>query len=324
MNADTPRPVAFMVMPFRKRPVPSPGALWFEALQPALEQLGYLAVRADCELGSVISKDMLERLAFADLVLADLTLPNGNVYDEVGIRHVAQQSTCVLISASWSRQLFDGDQMRSLRDPLPDGSVSAESAAAIRKVLVEQLNAVKNAKTPFHERVTDKHDSTVFREQIERLSAFQAEVRAVRMVPDRQERILQVETLIDRSRASLELRDIAFELLMLVRDNLSWQAMLRFVDGLPVDLREDDFVREQRLLAQAKLGDDARSIGSAWSGGRHCRACRRRPIWRTRSSIIGRVPISTSTSIIVSAICPPYCVRALAQVMRRMRPSLIG
>jgi tetratricopeptide (TPR) repeat protein len=127
-------------------------------------------------------------------------------------------------------------------------------------VLVKQLNAVENAKTPFHELVKDKHDSTVFRDQIELLSAFQAEVRAIHMLPDRDERIQQVKALIERSKQSLELRDVAFELLTLVRDNLSWEAMIDYIDCLPPAIHDDDFVREQRLLAQSKLGDHARAI----------------------------------------------------------------
>ncbi|MEA2093216.1 MAG: hypothetical protein U9P11_01480, partial [Pseudomonadota bacterium] len=71
------RPVAFMVMPFRKRAVPAPprgapaqidcDALWDRAFHPALEELGYLPIRADAEIGTVIVKDMLERLALAEL-----------------------------------------------------------------------------------------------------------------------------------------------------------------------------------------------------------------------------------------------------------------
>ncbi len=63
------RPVAFMVMPFRERSVPSPSegtpstidcdALWDRAFRPALEELGYMAIRADMEVGSVIVKDLL-------------------------------------------------------------------------------------------------------------------------------------------------------------------------------------------------------------------------------------------------------------------------
>jgi hypothetical protein len=99
------RPIAFMVMPFGERRVDAASdaapatmdcnALWDLAFRPALENLGYLAVRADADLGTVIVKDMLERLALADLVLADLSLPNGNVYYEVGLRHAAQRRACI-------------------------------------------------------------------------------------------------------------------------------------------------------------------------------------------------------------------------------------
>jgi hypothetical protein len=33
---------------------------------------------------------MLERLYFSDLVVADVTIPNGNVYHEIGIRHASR------------------------------------------------------------------------------------------------------------------------------------------------------------------------------------------------------------------------------------------
>ena len=271
MNGSTLRPVAFMVMPFRKRPVqnaPEGGpkevdfdALWDRAFRPVLEQSGYLAVRADFEAGAVIIKDMLERLAFADLVLADLTLPNGNVYYEVGIRHVAQKTNCVLISADWSRQLFDVDQMRSLRYPLPDGGVPEEVAAAIRQRLIDQLDHVKNSVTPYYELVTSKEASSVFREQLETISAFQAEVRAARMMPTPEERQKRIAPLIKQyTGASLEIPEVAFELLTLVRDTLSWEEMLTFVKKLPSVLQKHGFIREQTLLARSKIGDHQSAI----------------------------------------------------------------
>ena len=122
---------------------------------------------------------MLERLAFSDLVMADITLPNGNVYSEIGIRHVAQKTSCVLIAAQWSKQLFDVDQMRTLRYPLTDGLVPEEEAAAIHRFLLEQLPSMKDAITPYHELVSSKASSGAFREDIECISNFQAEVRAV-------------------------------------------------------------------------------------------------------------------------------------------------
>ena len=70
-------------------------------------------MRADQETGALIINQMLERLYFSDLVLADLTIPNGNVYYEIGLRHAARESGCVLLAADWSKQLFA--TLRSIR-----------------------------------------------------------------------------------------------------------------------------------------------------------------------------------------------------------------
>lgn len=131
--AEAVRPVCFMVMPFGKKPTgEKQGAgpaevnfnlLWDKALRPAIERLGYEAVRADEDLGPLIIEEMLERLTLADLVIADLTLSNANVYYEIGIRHGSKDTGCVLISADWSKQLFDVAQMRQVRYPLPEGEV---------------------------------------------------------------------------------------------------------------------------------------------------------------------------------------------------------
>jgi hypothetical protein len=270
MTISAPRPVAFMVMPFRRKPVPNPpqcapaevdfDSLWDLAYQPALEKLGYLPVRADSDAGSVIIKDMLERLAFADLVLADMTIPNGNVYYEVGIRHVAKQTNCVLISADWSQQLFDVQQMRSLRFPLKDSRITEETAGPIQQVLIDNLDKLKNEKTPYHALVSEPADSSVFRQQLQQLSDFQTDLRAVRLITDKAEREGRVRQLMQQPPASLEIREIAFELLLLVRDNLSWQDTLAFIEQLPQSVKEHPFSREQALLAQAKAGDHASAI----------------------------------------------------------------
>ncbi|MFN7677286.1 MAG: TRAFs-binding domain-containing protein [Cyanobacteriota bacterium] len=270
MSSSDPRPVAFMVMPFRKKtvldaPEGAPkeinfDALWDRAYRPALETLGYLPVRADSEVGSVIIKDMLERLRFADLVLADMTIPNGNVYYEVGIRHVAQTTNCVLIAAAWSRPLFDVDQMRMLRFPLPEATVSEDHAQEIPKVLIAQLSHVKESKTPYYELVTNTQASTVFREQLETLSAFQTKIQAARLTSDAASQRQQIIELTQLSPASLAMRDIAFELLTLVRDKLSWKETLAFIEHLPPELQGDPFVNEQALLAKSKEGEHEHAI----------------------------------------------------------------
>jgi tetratricopeptide (TPR) repeat protein len=271
MAKTVPRPIAFIVMPFRERQIPNPqkgtpkkvdfDALWDKAFRPVLKKLGYLAVRADIETGSVIIKDMLERLAFAELVLADMTLPNGNVYYEVGIRHVAKKTNCVLIAADWSKQLFDVDQMRSLRYPLKDGSVPKKAATAIRRVLLATLPSMKNSVTPYYELVSKKNTSSVFREQIETISAFQAAVRTARMErnPDmRKKRVIQLVEI--HKGPCLELPEVAFELITLIRDNISWEEMIAFSKKLPEQLQKHAFIREQTLLARSMLGEHIEAI----------------------------------------------------------------
>src|SRR4051794_27991521 len=127
-----PDQVAFMVMPFNRKPtgrtdegVPAYvdfDALWHNVYKPVLEQdLGYRAVRADGDVGALIISQMIQRLAIADLVVADITLANANVYYEVGVRHAASERGCVLVGAAWARPVFDLDQMRQLRFPLVEG-----------------------------------------------------------------------------------------------------------------------------------------------------------------------------------------------------------
>ncbi len=94
-----PQPICFMVMPYgKKRRELNRGqgpatidfdALWRKAFEPLIKELGYDPVRADQDIGALIVQEMLERLYFADLVLADMTLPNGNVRMETeGAGHV--------------------------------------------------------------------------------------------------------------------------------------------------------------------------------------------------------------------------------------------
>src|SRR6185369_14604591 len=133
------KPVAFMVMPFGKKAVDATGtssptevdfdALWDRVYDPVLTGLGYEAVRADQDLGALVITEMIQRLTIADLVLADLTLPNANVYYELGIRHAAKRQGCVIVAAEWANPPFDLVQMRRVPFALNDGTIPQSEAA---------------------------------------------------------------------------------------------------------------------------------------------------------------------------------------------------
>ena len=154
-----PKPFCFMIMPYGRKATQAEAgrgvpeidfnALWDHAFAPTIIALGYEPVRADQDTGALIINQMIERLYFADLVLADMTIPNGNVYYEVGIRHAAREKGCVLLAADWSKQLFDVAQNRTVRYPMPEGSIAAATAQAISAAIKEPI------RTPGEGRVAD-------------------------------------------------------------------------------------------------------------------------------------------------------------------------
>src|ERR1051325_382825 len=176
------RPICFMIMPYGEKPTFSDkgpatinyNALWDKALFPFIEEdLGYNAIRADQDLGAMIIKEMIERLALADLVIADVTTPNPNVYYEIGVRHAAKETGCVMIAADWGKPTFDIDQMRQVRYPLPEGTITDETAGAVRKALQNTVQKLIEGRSPVFECIpgfpakSDINNVTAFRKQVE-------------------------------------------------------------------------------------------------------------------------------------------------------------
>ncbi len=264
------KPVCFMVMPFRRKAVTQAesGAprevnfdrLWDAAFRPVLEQLGYLPVRADLESGSVIVKEMLNRLRHADLVLADVSISNGNVYYEVGIRHAAQETRCVCIAADWFKPLFDIAQFRVLTYPLSDTEVTDAGATAIRDLLVKQLPGFVPARTPYYD-LTDQNVEKAFTERAESISAFQGELQSVRLTRRKEARATSATELVKKySAAASNFPGVTLELVYLVRDCLNWQSVREFVERLPAEAARTEAIQEQYFLALSELGEHEKAI----------------------------------------------------------------
>jgi hypothetical protein len=264
-------------MPFRSKDTgaapPAPpkidfDALWEKAFLPLVEDMGYRAVRADQDLGAMIIKDMLERLYFSDLVLADLTIPNGNVYYEVGVRHALKGAGCVLVSADWSHQLFDLEQIRQARYPLPEGSVTDATAAEVRAALAGVIPALARGSTPVYQTLPGYPEAVVvnraslIREHLDELSNFQAKVRAIRAAPEnkRKSRTLALSASLPPGQTTLP--GVALEVTHLLRDFADWTDALAYIEGLPAAIRDLPIMREQCCLAQSMTGNHANAIGA--------------------------------------------------------------
>jgi tetratricopeptide (TPR) repeat protein len=280
------RQICFMVMPFGTKSTglnPGEGpaevnfdTLWNNAIAPLLEDLGYAPIRADVDAGFLIIKAMLERLVYADLILADLSIPNANVYYEIGVRHAARQRGCVLIAADWSRPLFDVAQMRRLTYPLPTSTVGPDLAQQIRDRLKPAIQDMAIKLTPVHETVpvvinaldealprlaevrkdfADSERVEKFRADMEALSDLLADIRRTRFIPnfDRDRKKNKALEIRDRVESSQTVQDaLRLEVLYLLRDCLGWKETLDYIDTLPPILKGRPEVQEQKLLAIAK------------------------------------------------------------------------
>lgn len=271
------RSVCFMIMPYGVKKTDAPtgqglaeidfDALWDHAFRPAIESLGYEPVRADQDIGALIIHEMLERLYFSDIVLAEMTIPNGNVYYEVGIRHACRELGCVLLAADWSKQLFDVAQMRTVRYPLTVSKVDDSAAQAVRAVLSQKVPAMVAGRSPMTEALpgypaqVDLNRATVLRQQLTALSEFQARMSTIRNAPKDMRDALIKQLLADYSTPPIPAA-VAHAFLKLFENIGAWQKILDLLPQLPIEVTSQPKVVELLNLARSKLGNHLEAIGA--------------------------------------------------------------
>jgi tetratricopeptide (TPR) repeat protein len=122
------KPRAFVVMPFGRKPVPlsrdTPeetvdvefDALYEQLIAPALTSAGCDPFRADEELAAGdIRTDMFFELVAADVVVAEISILNPNVFYELGVRHGVAERGVFMLHAGWTRAPFDVAADRTFR-----------------------------------------------------------------------------------------------------------------------------------------------------------------------------------------------------------------
>lgn len=274
-----PDQIAFMVMPFGEKltlqgqdGAPTKvdfNALWLRLYQPVLEGLGFQAVRADEDTNALVVVGMIKRLALADVVVADVSIFNANVYYEVGVRHAAQERGCVLVAPDWSVQPFDVQQTRTVRYPLPGGRLTSASLEAAGAALRQGIADLYHGRSPVYEAVEGYPSAqrlsalreTAFRADVGTLTGFESDARAVRLTADPDERRRLTRDLLAAYGTKNVVREsVVVELVRLLLDNLGPESVLEYMGSLPGELRAQTSVVEQTQLARAKLGDVAGSV----------------------------------------------------------------
>ncbi|HEX9924269.1 MAG TPA: SLATT domain-containing protein, partial [Anaerolineae bacterium] len=114
------RPHAFVVMPFGRKQGPDGrwidfNSIYNNLIRPALEEAGFESFRADEEsVSGDILTDMFQELLLADLVIADLSIDNANVFYELGVRHAMRKRGVIHIQSGRSYMPFDIFNVRTI------------------------------------------------------------------------------------------------------------------------------------------------------------------------------------------------------------------
>jgi tetratricopeptide (TPR) repeat protein len=142
---------AFVAMPFGTKPGPDGRPIDFnrvyaEYIRPGLQAAGLEVFRADEEASAGdIRSDMFQELLIADLVLADLTIDNPNVWYELGVRHALRARGVILVQGPRPTAPFDIYTDRKLNyhllDGAPDPAFLADDIARLASMAAATVTA---------------------------------------------------------------------------------------------------------------------------------------------------------------------------------------
>jgi hypothetical protein len=281
-------PLLFVAMPFGKKDDPSGAAkidfdrIYDQAIKPAALQARLDVIRADEETGGgIIHKPMFERLLGSEIVVADLTTLNPNVFYELGVRHCARPHTTILIFARVSTLPFDVQPLRAIPYDLENGVLSDAAAAALRDALLPRLEEargnVANADSPVFQLLRGflgvalpDESAESFRERAlwtQQLREQLAEAR--RRSPDDRSGARTTIEEVHRALGSFDTAlsdqqlDLLIELLLSYRDVEAYDRMIALIEGLPAGrLARVSHVRELYAFALNRRkgpGDEARA-----------------------------------------------------------------
>lgn len=136
----------FVAMPFGTKEGIDFNRVYLELIKPALEEERFEVFRADEEpKAGEIRTDMFQELLIADLVVADLSIDNPNVWYEMGVRHALRARGIVQIKSKREHMPFDVYTDRTLsyhiKEGAPDPSFLYEDKAALRTMCRETISS---------------------------------------------------------------------------------------------------------------------------------------------------------------------------------------
>lgn len=266
------KPLIFVAMPFGRKRIGKIEInfddIYDKAIKPAALACGVEIIRADEERsGGFIHLSMYERLLLAEIVIADLTLANPNVFYELGIRHCARPRSTILMFSTQTKLPFDVAPLRALPYKLDKGVLTEKEAANLRKNLEEKIAEAKKdtcePDSPLFQIVDNfpgislPHESTEsFRDRALYINDTRIRLDQARRTKPLSKALSAIKD-IERSIGDFNVAppELLVDLLLSYRDVASdkfkepYDDMIRIVDLFPSSIRDIITVQEQLAFA---------------------------------------------------------------------------
>jgi MAP3K TRAFs-binding domain len=272
-DSDPSKPLLFVAMPFGTKTEPAGmgrvdfDSLYESCIKGAAHAVGVEVIRADEEtLGGVIHRPMYERLLLAEIVVADLTFANPNVFYELGVRHAARPRSTILICGNVAQLPFDVSLIRAIPYELDEDGVLTDPAE-LRRTLTDHLETALTDEvtdSPLFQLLDDypgvdlPHESTeAFRERA--LWVSDLTVRANEAVKPGGDRASARQALVEiqaeaTAGAAVE-EQLLVTLMLAYRSIEDWDQMIQAAESLPGGYTAMPIFREQLAMALSRRND---------------------------------------------------------------------
>jgi len=210
-------------------------------IKPAVKECGYEAVRADeiSEPG-IITSQVIQHIIDDDLVIADLTGKNPNVFYELAVRHTVRKPVVQLIESNESIP-FDVAPTRTIHVDHRD----LDSVATCKEELIRQIRSVEKDASKVDSPISIAIDLKALRQSDNPLEKSNAEI--ISMLQDVRSMVSDIGSVSRRIRFDLRVFD---ELCM------HFERLTTVLDLLP----SEDPSRESFENAQSILGQTMRIL----------------------------------------------------------------
>lgn len=260
----------FVSIPFGRKPLADGKQvdfdfLYAQVIRPAVEELEMECRRLDdYSPGTVWHKTLLSALISSDLVIADISSDNANVFYELGIRHALKRGRTILISGG-GRLPFDINYTRALwYNPDESGLLTGEAAAEFRGELqkvIRQSQRSSVSDSPIYEFFPDLE--VILPSELE-ASPRRRRPRLARTPGGFANSVVQSPAQV---KGALEEREAEVRgapeadpseyliLLRRYRDLSEWDRVIALADDAPPPVAQSQEVRQMLALALNRRGD---------------------------------------------------------------------